>query len=265
MSTVPGSGLEVRGGGLKRGPCPVLQEVDFRVDPGQVVAVLGPNGSGKTSLLRLVAGLEPGASCSGVIRVAGRELSGLRAAERARLVAYVGPDLRTEFPVPVLEAVLLGRLSHSGLSLRTREPDRQWALGALDRCGISHLASRELRTLSGGERQLVALARALTQDPQVLLLDETLSQMDLHHQARMGNLLRDWVRAAPRVVLLVAHDMNLATEWSDRALLLRQGRVLAEGPVAETVTPGRLEALYPGARIRISPSPVTGRPKVFFE
>ena len=135
---------------------------------------------------------------------------------------------------------------------------------AMDRAGCASLRDRDLHTLSGGERQRVAIARALAQGAKILLLDESLSRMDLHHQAQMGAFLRSWALHEGGSVVLVSHDWNVATEWADQCLVLQKGRRIAGGPVKTTLSSELLEQLYPGAGLQLRPSPVTGAPKVFF-
>jgi iron complex transport system ATP-binding protein len=234
---------------LSRGGRIVVALDRLELASGHLATLIGPNGSGKTTLLRTIAGLDA-ANEGARVEIEGRELRGLPAPERARRVAYVGADLLTDFPVPVEEAVSLGGLSHPAVSA----PElRERARAAMDECRITGLARRELRSLSGGERQLVALARALVQDSPLLLLDESLSKMDLNHQTVAGGILRR-LTASGKSVILVAHDLALATTWAEEALLLSAGRLLARGPVAETVTEANLRLLYPGWEPRTGPA-----------
>jgi iron complex transport system ATP-binding protein len=134
----------------------------------------------------------------------------------------------------------------------------------MEQAGCLALRDRDLQTLSGGERQRVAIARALAQGAKVLLLDESLSRMDLHHQGQMGLFLRNWAKESRGAVILVSHDWNVATEWADSCLVLQNGARLAQGPVSTTLSRELLDRLYPGAGLELRPSPVTGAPKVFF-
>lgn len=231
-----------------------LEEVSVELEAGTVTVVLGPNGSGKSTLLRVAAGLIELVPDCGVVQLSGRDLRELTVAERARRIAYVGSDLRQDFPLRVHEVV--------GLSAGLAGGDAE---GAMVRALCWSLRDRNIQTLSGGERQLVLIARALAQGSRALLLDETLSRMDLNHQVEIGKLLRKLAREERRAVALVAHDLNLATEWADSAILMRRGRIQARGPVASTVTEASLQALYPGSRIHVIPHPTTGAPKLFFE
>ncbi|MCM2279114.1 MAG: ABC transporter ATP-binding protein [Oligoflexia bacterium] len=243
----------------------VVDEVSFELEAGEILSLFGPNGSGKSTLLKLISGILPlESSGSGQIRHSGKDLSALGPAERARVVAYVGADLRADFPLTALEAVLLGRICHSGGIFRQfTAQDREVARLAMERCLCWSLRERELATLSGGERQLVAFARALAQGARVLLLDEALSRMDLNHQARMGSLLKE-LATEGRGIILVSHDVNLASEWARSAILLKDGKRVRSGPIQEILTQDTLEMLYPGAELLVSAHPLSGAPKVFF-
>jgi iron complex transport system ATP-binding protein len=163
------------------------------------------------------------------------------------------------------EAVLLGRSSAGGSFFRLASAaDLARVEETMRLCRCWELRGRELATLSGGERQLVALARALAQDAKILLLDEALSRMDLHHQAAMGRLLSSLCRDQGYAVILVAHDLNLAAEWASSALLLREGRRVGFGPLREVLTEEALGLLYPGAPLSVVPHPQSGAPRVFF-
>ncbi|MCC7442866.1 MAG: ATP-binding cassette domain-containing protein [Bdellovibrionales bacterium] len=237
------------------GPATALSEVSVELRRGELTALIGPNGSGKSTLLKVTAGILP--IQGGVVKLQGKELRSMSSAARASCVTYVGGGIRPEFPLRAREAVGLGSVSRG-----PSEPAKvQWAM---DACGCWGLRERDVASLSGGEQQLVMLARALVQGGRVLLLDESLSKMDLHHQTRSGELLRRLCRDDGYAVGLVAHDLNLAAEWADTALLLNGGRVAGFGPVREVLTSQSLGALYPGASLTVAPSPASGAPKVFF-
>lgn len=247
---------------LKRGGLPVLNEVSFELQSGEFLAVLGPNGAGKSTLLQALAGVM---RCEGQVRYRGEDFLRRPAAERARLVTYLGPGVHSDFPLSVEDYVLLGRLCHGGGRLGNFSAhDHEAAQLALNDCRALVLRHREITELSSGERQRVAMARALAQGSKVLLLDEALSQMDLHHQAALGRMLKRLCTEKGYAVVLVAHDLNVATEWADSALMLKGGKRVAHGPVGEVVTPERLKEVYPEAAWLVGPSPGSGKPKVFF-
>jgi len=244
-----------------------VHEVSFEVEEGEFVALLGPNGSGKSTLLKLISGVQSfEAGCGeGQVRFEGRDFFALPPVLRAARVNYVGFGLAGEFPLTAFEAVLMAR-SIGGQSLfrAASQSDIDAVENAMRLCSCHELGHRDLRELSGGERQLVALARAIAQGARVLLLDEALSQMDLHHQARIGVFLRSLCREKGYTVLLVSHDWNLATEWASRCMLLRNGRLHKQGTCEEVLTSQTLSELYPEAPVWVGKHPVHGGPKIFF-
>lgn len=249
----------------------ILMDVSFELSEGSFTTLLGPNGSGKSTLMKIMSGIIPlghhpaGAHGEGQIRYRGKDFLSAPLAWRARQVTYVGYDLKPEFPLTAFEAVMLGRTCQEfGLLQHITEEDRKQVKWAMEKCSCWNLRNRELHTLSGGERQLVSLARALAQGSKVLLLDESLSQMDLHHQSMVGKMLRSLTQEG-MAILLVAHDVNLASEWAEDCLLLNKGRQVAFGKVEEVLTETKIQTLYPGADLFIGKNPVTGSPKVFFK
>ena len=242
--------------------CPILDEVSFELESGQILALFGPNGSGKTTLLKSIAGIQTlSPEFSGTVRLDGRDFLSRDGFYRARKVAYVPSELRSEFPVSAEEAVKLGRICHPGESDVAAQ---EAVLQAMERCFCSGLRARDLHSLSGGERQLVALARALTQGARILLLDESLSKMDLNHQSSVGKLLRE-LRSEGYTIIIVSHDVNLATEWADSILLLKLGKKIAYGSVKEILTLETLKILYPDTELVLSYSSESGAPKVLFK
>ena len=218
----------------------VLEGVSLEVGAGELWAILGPNGAGKSTLLKTVLGLHP--LLAGSVELDGRPLDAFSPAERARFAAWVPQDFDPEGGFFGLELVLMGRAPHlSRFGLPSPE-DVARARSCLEELGIGHLAGRSSQAMSGGERRLLLLARALVQDAKLLLLDEPTAFLDLKHQvealarvrARLGGGLG---------AIAVLHDLNLAAAFADRVLLLREGRVLAQGPTREVLEPERLQAL----------------------
>jgi iron complex transport system ATP-binding protein len=239
-----------------------LDNISFDLPAGEILSLLGPNGSGKSTLLKAVAGVLPAGSARSPYE--GQSLLARPLSWRARRVAYVGADLNAQFPMTAEQAVLLGRSSQgSGLFRLSSGEDREAVEQAMRRCHCWDLRSRDLHSLSGGERQLVALARALAQGARTLFLDESLSRMDLHHQAAVGRLLTELASQGYSVVL-VSHDINIASEWASSALLLRRGERVAYGPIREVLTEERVLALYPDSELTVGLSPASGAPKVYF-
>jgi iron complex transport system ATP-binding protein len=243
-----------------------LEAVSLELAAGDFVALLGPNGCGKSTLLKIMSGLLAlDRKSEGGVSFGGRDFLSLTPRERARAVAYLPAQLPTEFPVTVEQAVMMGRTADgSGFLQRVSALDREAVQRALALCLCEALSGRFLHELSGGERQLAHLARGIAQGAKILLLDEALSQMDLNHQSLIGRVLRRLVREESYAVVLVAHDVNLAAEWADQCVLMKDGRVVARGHARETLDQRRLELLYPDAKLVVGSSPVTGAPKVFF-
>jgi iron complex transport system ATP-binding protein len=219
----------------------VLRDLSLEVPAGAVTAILGPNGSGKTTLLRLLLGvLRPQ---SGAVQLAGQPLGDYSRRERSRLVGLVPQDEHIPFDFTVLEYVLLGRAPYLSPLQMPGESDRRIAGRALHTVGLVGLADRLLPTLSGGERRLATVARALAQQPRVLLLDEPAAHLDLSNQGRLLAIIRRLVGEGTTPVL-TAHDPALAATVASFAILIRHGRVLAAGPVSETLNEDTLSATY---------------------
>ena len=226
---------------------PVLSGIDLEVESGSWVCVIGPNGSGKTTLLRAVAGL---VRFSGEVVVCGENPAKLTRRHLARKLAYV-PQVRT-FPdgMRVQDYVLLGRTAYIPYWGTEGRGDLATVARVLERLSLDGFAGRTLSSLSGGELQRAALARALAQQPEVLLLDEPTSGLDVGHQQQVMELV-DSLRAEQQLTVLSAiHDLTLAGQFSDRVVLLDEGRICASGPAAEVVTEESVLKHY-GARVRI--------------
>ncbi|WP_062209229.1 ABC transporter ATP-binding protein [Streptomyces sp. NBRC 109706] len=225
----------------------VLAGVDLRVDEGGFCALLGPNGSGKSTLVKIIARvLQP---AGGGVSFGGRDLLAAPRREHARVVAYVPQSGATPFEQTVREAVLLGRTPHIGL----RPTRRDWAKvdAAIDRLGLTGLADRPLSQLSGGQAQRVLIARALAQEPRVLLLDEPTSALDLRYQIETLRIVRSVTREEGVTALIAIHDLNHAAHFCDQAVLLDGGVVVADGPPAEAFDADVLSRVY-GLDIRVS-------------
>jgi iron complex transport system ATP-binding protein len=246
----------------RRGSGFSLAGVSFAIEAGEVFGVIGPNSAGKTTLLRLLTRVV--VPTRGEVRLDGRPLATLAHADVARHVAVVPQEAPRPFPFSVEQLVLMGRYPHGPGRFFESDADRQQALAAMDATGVRHLAALPLEQLSGGERQRAMLARALAQQPRLLVLDEPTSHLDLRYQAETAALLQRLNAESGVTVLLVSHDLNLAAEVCDRLLLLGAGRVARVGPPADVLQRAVLESVF-GCPVAVDVNPKSGRPVVHVE
>ncbi|MEK9499956.1 ABC transporter ATP-binding protein [Gaopeijia maritima] len=237
---------------------PALDCVDLVVPEASFYAVLGPNGSGKSTLMRALLGaVKPE---TGTVRIADRPLADW---DRRALARHVGgvPQMESmPFPVSVRDLVAMGRYPHLGALGAERPDDRTAVTHALEHCEVSHLAERDVQTLSGGELQRVRIARALAQQPRALALDEPTASLDIRHEMAILQLLRGAADEG-MTVLLITHHLDLAARFADRILLLDRGRVVAEGPPEEVYDAATLEAVYRWP-VDVRVDPTTRSPRV---
>lgn len=242
----------------------VIDGVEFTVRAGEMLGVIGPNGSGKSSLLKLLANLiQPQ---EGSVRLFGTELLASPRESLARQVAYMPQDLMFDFPFSVVDMVLMGRYPHRHGGFWSmvgweRQEDLAVAEEAMAMTDLAHLADRMVGTLSAGERQRVLLARALAQQPRVLLLDEPTAHLDLNHQLDVCRILTQAHEQLRMTVVMVSHDINLASQYCNRILVMKEGRVVCVGPPHEVVRASILTDVY-GCRVLIDAHPDTGLPRV---
>lgn len=251
--------LAAEGLSVRRAKSLVLQQVDLRLQPGEVFGVLGPNGAGKSTLLGALSGeLEPAA---GRVLLHGRALAQWRGEERARCLAVLPQRSSLDFGFRVEEVVALGRLPHAS----GYEADRQIVEAALGAADASHLAGRNYLQLSGGERQRVHLARVLAQlwpgrSGQVLLLDEPTAMLDPAHQHSILEVVRRFAEQGA-AVLVILHDLNLAARYCDRLLLLADGRVQVSGTPEQVLRAEPLRAVF-GLEVLVRQHPERGHPLI---
>jgi iron complex transport system ATP-binding protein len=226
------------------GAQPVLDGVDTSIATSTLQVVVGPNGAGKTTLVRILSGVLR--AQAGSVHLRGRPIRSLRRREIARELAVVPQELSVPFPYTVRELVSMGRAPRLGPLGREGREDRDAVDRALARLGLAELSGRRVPTLSAGEKERVALARALAQEADVLVLDEPTAHMDLGHRVHTFEWLRRWVREAPerRGALVVTHDLVLAARFADELVLLHQGRVVAAGAPSAVLTPERIADVY---------------------
>jgi iron complex transport system ATP-binding protein len=243
----------------------VLDGLTFDIAAGEILGVVGPNGSGKTSLLKLLAKvLRPNA---GDMALFGRDLATMPQGEAARTVAFVPQESPQIFAFTVMETVLMGRYPHhhgatwsAGFSWESAE-DVLIAEQAMQYTDLMQLAARSVMDLSGGERQRCMIARALAQAPQVLLLDEPTAFLDLQHQIAICSIVRRLKEERGLTVVLVSHDLNLASQYCDRILMLKGGTLFRLGTPQEVIDVDVLRAVY-GCDVLVDRHPESGVPRV---
>jgi ABC-type cobalamin/Fe3+-siderophores transport system ATPase subunit len=238
-------------------PRDALQGVSLQVRAGEFHAVLGPNGSGKTTLVRAALGLVR--PVEGRAEVLGRPASDWSRRDLARVVGVVPQREDNMFPQRVRETVLLGRYPHLSLFGGVRAADRAAVERALVACDAADLADRWLWTLSGGEYQRVRVARALAQEPKLLVLDEPAASLDLRHEMELFELVRALVDARGLAALMITHHVNLAARFADRVLILAVGRAVARGAPADVLTQETVERVFSWP---VAIAPFEGRPQM---
>lgn len=232
----------------------ILREVSLVLHPGEMVGLIGPNGAGKSTLLKVLIGLWRGAE--GDIRLIERPLASYTPREVARYVAYVPQTTAVDFAFTVREMVLMGRSPHLGRFEFEGEEDRRIADEAMHKTGVLHLADRFVNTLSGGERQRVFIARALAQQPRILLLDEPTANLDIRHQLDILDMVAGLAGEQGLGVIAAIHDLNLAAHFCGRLILLHEGRVLADDTPDAVLTPQNLSLSF-GVEARVYRDPFT--------
>jgi iron complex transport system ATP-binding protein len=220
----------------------VFEEVTFSLSPGRLYALMGGNGSGKTTILKCLSGLLRG--YTGDIRLAGVPLPGLGRKELARKISLVPQESSIIFPYPVRNMVLMGRAPYIGTFDLPGKNDQAIAEEALQTVGIPHLADKLYAKISGGERQLVLIARALAQKTPVMILDEPTSHLDFRNQTLIFTILGQLVREHGLLVITAIHDPNLALSFCDEVMILHQGRILLSGPPCEVINRKTISRVY---------------------
>jgi len=235
--------MELQNIAIRRGGQTIMHGVSTRLSPGQIHAVIGPNGTGKTTLLRAVFGELP--LETGTIRLGTRALVAgqkSRLAEWREDIAYMPQDTAADVALTVLEVVVLGRLGK--LSLHIDDETLSMAMDRLTQAGIAHLAGRDIASLSGGQRQMALFAQILMREPKVMLLDEPVSALDLKHQVALLDVVRRETCANGWVTLVVLHDLNLACQYADNLLVVANGTLKACGTPKQIITPDLIRETY---------------------
>lgn len=240
--------IGARGLAIGHGRTIVGRDLSLVVNPGEIVCLLGPNGCGKTTLFRTLLGLIP--ALSGSVTLDGRPLAELSRAQIARALAYVPQAHVPPFPYQVDEVVLMGRTARMRPLAAPSAADRAAACAALARLGIGDLAGADYSRLSGGQRQMVMIARALAQEAPVLVMDEPTASLDFGNQARVLARIADLARAGGHAVVLSTHDPDQAFALNARVILMHEGAIQAEGSPDHVLTPERLSLVY-GVKVAV--------------
>lgn len=251
--------IEIRNVSLQYGSSDVVRDVSVQIEEGEFFVIIGPNGAGKTTLLKSITGLHH--LTAGEILLRQKSVTKYSRKELARSLAMVPQHINAEFPFTVAETVIMGRYPHLGLLAVEGKHDLEIAEQAMAFTEVLHLADRRLGQLSGGERQRVIIARAICQQSKVLLLDEPTASLDPAHQLRIMDLMERLRQQEQITIIMVSHDLNLASAYADRLLLLNEGRVAALGTPNEVLSGDTLEQSY-GCRLHVDEHPLLGTPRV---
>ena len=237
----------------------VLKDVSFEVDKGDFIGIIGPNGSGKTTLLKVIDGiLTPQ---EGEIWINGALTHTLKRENLAKIIAVVPQESLMIFPFTVHEIVLMGRAPHLGKWRFEGETDFRIAHQAMEMTDTLSLMNRGMNALSGGERQRVLIARALAQQPQIMLLDEPTAFLDIKHQVDFFDLIKTLNKNQALTVIAVTHDINLASLYCDSIILLHNGNIHCMGSPEEVISESNIKDVYE-TNVTVDRNPVTGKPRV---
>ena len=243
--------------GVKYGETRVWEGINLVIDQPGLVAILGPNGVGKSTFMYTINKLlEP---TEGRVTLDGRDVLELDYKDIAKNIAYVPQASNETFSMTVMDTVLMGRYPHSGYA--TTEEDLLIAADCIKRLNITELAMRNFDELSAGQHQKVMIARGLAQEPQILMLDEPTSNLDIYHQIYVMKMLRDIARDKQIIILVICHDLNVSSRFADRIVLFSKGHVHADGTPQEVITEDNIRNVY---KVDAEVVPIDGRPYVIF-
>ncbi|MDD4310384.1 MAG: ABC transporter ATP-binding protein [Candidatus Cloacimonetes bacterium] len=243
------------------GDLPILRDISLTLASNGFYALLGPNGAGKSTLLYTLIGyLKP---TKGSIRINGKDAANLKLKYLSRQIAFVPQESLQEFDHSVSELILMGRYPYLGLLQAPSSEDRRSVEAVLDLLNLTELKHRWLSELSGGEKQRVYIARALVQETPFILLDESLSQLDINHQIEIMTLLQKIHRTQNKTVLIVSHNLNLAANYADKLIFLKEGKLLATGDVDKLMQTSTLQQLF-GIALQTVQNPNSNRPNIVY-
>ncbi len=241
-TTQNNQGYQLRDASYSYGTTPALSDITLDIAPGRFYGVLGPNGCGKTTFLDLLIGAKE--ADSGTVQFNGLPLASYRRRDLARRVSLVPQDFAIGFAFTVAEVVMMGR--HPYIQRFAAPSAKDWQLvdGAMATIGIDHFGSRYVNELSGGEKQRVAVARALAQDTPVLLFDEATASLDVQYTLQIFNVAKRLVKDEGRTVIAVIHNLNLAAAYCDEIIFMKEGRLMRQGSVSEVMEPGVINEVF---------------------
>ena len=254
-----GGRLEFCGVSASYGETQVLSDFSMTLEPGDLTGLIGANGAGKSTLIRCVSGLLP--LTSGRILLDGEDNAGFRPAARARKVAVVPQNFNVEFDFTAEDIVTMGRNPYAGEKGKSASRERRIVREAMERTGTAGFAGRLFSQLSGGEKQRVIIARAIAQEPEIILLDEPTSALDLSHQSEVMELVRQLSAEEGLTVMAVLHDVNLAARYCRRLVMMKGGKRIAEGSPREVVTRKNLNQIY-NMKVIVREHPVFDCPEI---
>jgi iron complex transport system ATP-binding protein len=237
----------------------VLDDLSFAVSRGELFIVIGPNGSGKTTLMKIIAGLLK--SEKGILEIKGRAIGSYKHKTLARQIAFVPQQVPTDFPFIVSDVVLFGRSPHLGTFGLESQKDIDFAKKAMEFTETSHLTDRRMDQLSGGECQRVFIARAICQDPDIIILDEPTASLHIAHQMRIMDMMEKMKQEKKITAIMVSHDVNLAAMYADKLMLINQGQLVKYGAPRDVLTYETLESVY-GCALLVDENPLGKQPRV---
>ena len=231
--------LELKNLTVNRGDLTVADHINVRFEEGKVYTVLGPNGTGKSSMLKTIFGELPH---EGMITYQGKQLERTKLADWRKPIGYMPQDSRVDASLTALEVVLLGRMD--SLTMRVSDELLTEAASIMTQLGIGHLAHRDILNLSGGQRQMVMFAQVLLREPQILMLDEPVSALDMHHQLNLLEEVYTYTKQKNLITIMVLHDLSLAAQFSDELILLGEGKVQGVGDAHHVLQVETINRLY---------------------
>ena len=250
-------GLTIAAGGRR-----ILDNIGFRLEAGGLYGIIGPNGAGKSSLLAAISGVRR--IDAGSVRLFGRPVSSWPRRTLARRLAVLQQEPLPRTAFTVREVVSMGRYPYQNWFGGRDEEGEALVDRVLETLGLSAYAGRRMDALSGGERQRVALAKVMAQDPELLLLDEPTTYLDIGYQIQLLDLVRTWQRSGGRTVVAVLHDLNLAAQYCDRLLVMHEGRLAGDGPPSAVLTPEMIRRVF-GVEPVLLPHPESGVPQLLLQ